>query len=1551
LTDVYYGSTEEDWNKITIGSANDALISAAIHFTEVPEVAVPVIASGVCGDNLTWTLYESGLLEITGTGAMYVGKDSPAPWKSYRSSVKTVIIDDSVTSIGDYAFYCCTSLASVTIGNSVTSIGNYAFEDCSSLASVTIPGSVTSIGEYAFCYCIILTDVYYGSTEEDWNKITIGSANDALISAAIHFTEVSEVPVPVIASGVCGPNLTWTLEDGVLTIDGTGEMYDFDKNDYIYVYIGGGSEASTGNTDVSVNKTTTAKITTDRITSTNKPTSVKPTKTETGTNRTEKNSDHITHPGYFDDDYYYTYSYSSNTQEPVIEETCTVRKEESTTAHVIKVNASESSTYREPSDSDYPAVDYPAVDYTTVEYTTQQKDYSDYMVVYRWNKHLDKIKKVVIGDGVTSIGDSAFADCTQLAAVEMSDSIISIGDYAFKNCFALTEIEIPKNVASVEEYAFYGCSALDTVNFNAEDCKILYSYYADMFYASPVKTLNVGTGVNNLPNIDTLETVNFADGATVVPAGAFSGCTKLTTVNLPDSIERIGISAFYGCDSLTSFVTPANTTYIGDFSFENCDSLAEVTIGENVEFISQNAFAGCYSLTVVNFNAKNCEFSVEGHLFYNSPVTMLNVGAGVNSLPRLSALETVTFADGATTVPYEAFRDCTKLTTVNLPDTVTVIDAYAFAGCSSLTQLELPENLTYIGYNAFYGCESLKEITIPENVTEIGGYAFSYCVSLSTLNYDAKNSYIDSYAFYLAPITVLNVGAGVDYLPAVSTVKTVTFAPGATKVPDNAFYNCTELTSVALPDSVETIGYRAFSCCTKLESIVLPKNLETIEENAFYACYNLRTADLPGSVTRIERCAFDNCSRLQSVVLPDSIQYIGEFAFYGCVSIKTLTIPEGLFAIGQAAFGCCYALESVEFNAINCCMENFDYYNGYGIFYNCDNISAVTFGAKVTAIPDALMKDKAKITSVVIPESVKSIGLHAFESTSIVTLELHSGIESISSNAFGNIGTLETIYFNVTNENCENNYFGTEIFGESGSQTDGVTVIFGETVKHIPGSLFCWNPYVRNVVFGPNVATIGDCAFLGCSGISSIELPKNLETIGCDAFYQCTSLTEVTIPENVTFIDTNAFWIREGALTTVNYNAVNCDARGAFGYNNSIRVVNVGDKVTRLSAYMFDCCENLERVYIPDVVIDIDPMAFDGCGKVIIVCKNGSYANVFAVQNNIGYIIEDDVEGTAFEIKSDMLLGYYGTAENIVLPSKTDSVGINAFKGNGFVKSIEIPYSVSVIYAGAFAECSALERVVVPFTVTEISDSAFDGTNATIYCYYNSYAYNYAVKNGINYELITVTLSSDSVNMFTGESFVINAVASVTLASGVPVVWKSSNSSVASVDSTGKIVGGNVGETTIGIYSFDGALFDECSVIVSEPVDELENVELNFEPASTDTVAYGEKIVLHINVADLPEGASVKWTSSNEAVLKTSNVNAECGTHEGCVTITVESVGNGSAEITATIVDENGEPILRDGEEIKASYTMNSKATFWQKLIAFFRKIFGISRIILQSVQ
>ena len=227
------------------------LLSASADVILPPDPFDDDPVSGICGENLTWTLdTKTGVLKITGTGATYNFVD--VPWSANKNKITTLIIDDGVTKIGRILFQDCINLKDITIGSGVTSIGEYAFENCTSLTSVTIPGAVTHIGSYAFRGCTGLTsltignsivsigyaafgdcnalaDVYFLGTMAEWNAVKIDGYNYKLEATIKHFEGSGEEE-----NNTCGENLTWTLDfkTGVMEISGTGPMYGWnDRSD------------------------------------------------------------------------------------------------------------------------------------------------------------------------------------------------------------------------------------------------------------------------------------------------------------------------------------------------------------------------------------------------------------------------------------------------------------------------------------------------------------------------------------------------------------------------------------------------------------------------------------------------------------------------------------------------------------------------------------------------------------------------------------------------------------------------------------------------------------------------------------------------------------------------------------------------------------------------------------------------------------------------------------------------------------------------------------------------------------------------------------------------------------------------------------------------------------------------------------------------------------------------------------------------------------------------------------------------------------------------
>ena len=408
---------------------------------------------GKCGDNLQWSLSSDGVLTIDGTGRMYYFSLSSAPWSNYSDNIKTVIVNYGTTYIGSYAFYGCSSLTSVSIPDSVTSIGEQAFNGCSSLASISIPKyvtsidygtfayctsltsinipeSVTSIGDYAFEWCSVLTsisipdsvtsigtyafygcplsDVYYSGTQEEWNSISISSGNDSLLNAAVHFQN-SGNGNGSISSGICGDNLTWTLtSDGVLTIDGTGKMFDYNSVPPYNI------SPWYHNTNI------TTLIVKDGVTSIGDYAFLGCYKIS-----------NISFPNSLTSIGYSAFSPCSGLTEITLPE------------NLIYLGGYSLAS------GNFSSILIP-IGITSIEPYTFS--------------NCKKLKSISLPDTLTSIGEGTFNQCTSLDSFNIPKNVVDIGRYAFWNCTSLKHIEIPSGIPQINEGTFDNCSSLKSIS-------------------------------------------------------------------------------------------------------------------------------------------------------------------------------------------------------------------------------------------------------------------------------------------------------------------------------------------------------------------------------------------------------------------------------------------------------------------------------------------------------------------------------------------------------------------------------------------------------------------------------------------------------------------------------------------------------------------------------------------------------------------------------------------------------------------------------------------------------------------------------------------------------------------------------------------------------------------------------------------------------------------------------------------------------------------------------------------------------------------------------
>ena len=570
----------------------------------------------------------------------------------------------------------------------------------------------------------------------------------------------------------------------------------------------------------------------------------------------------------------------------------------------------------------------------------------------------------------------------------------------------------------------------------------------------------------------------------------------------------------------------------------------------------------------------------------------------------------------------------------------------------------------------------------------------------------------------------------VNDIPAEIVIPSTYNAKTVTSIGEWAFYNCTGLTNITIPESVTTIENSAFYGCSGLTSITIPDSVTSIGENAFWSCRNLTSITIPYGITRIERSTFSNCWNLTSITIPDTVTSIGAYAFNACYSITTITIPDTVTSIGAGAFIHCEYLASI---AIPDGIANIE----YDTFWDCHRLASIVIPSSVTSIGDRTFCNCRNLTDITIPDNVTSIGDHVFDScrslTSInipdgvtdigkyaffgcialTSISIPNGVTSIGESAFSGCNSLTTITIPDTVTDI-----GSEAFINCNSLIS-ITLPNGLTNIYFGTFWFCEN--LTSITIPNGVISIGNYAFQCCYHLTNITIPDTVTSIGNLAFRYC-GLTSVTIGNGVTSIGNEAFRYCDD-LTSIYYTGTasewaqidGLDNLMGYGANNKTLYINsepvtevVLENIPEIKPHAFAHCLSLTSITIPDSVTSIGNLAFSCCFNLTSVTIGNGVTSIgedafLACTSLTEITIPDSVTSIGY--------GAFSTCTNlvsIILSDNITSIENGMFQGCSSLSEITIPDGVTSIGVVAFQDCSSLSEIIIPDSVTSIGDYAFE---------------------------------------------------------------------------------------------------------------------------------------------------------------------------------------------------------------------------------------------------
>ena len=1239
---------------------------------------------------------------------------------NYNLNLVTFDKDSVLKSIGEKTFIYSYSLSNISLPKTLINIGSFAFAE-TNLNEVTIPSSLTSFGEGAFASCSNLENIYVEANNKNYVSIdgVVYSKNKEIL---IEFPAGKKI-------------YSYTINNSTKKI---GRYAFYGSNNLNYIHLSENLEEIDEYAFAYVSNLSFINIT-----------------------------DNVTLIGRyaFSNDYNLSsINFTTNSKLPRISfasfSNCGIN------SFTIPSNVSTISQY----------VFSGCDNLTQINFARNSKVDTIPSFMFDGCKSLNSII-FEEGSNLKTIQAHGFANLNSLTTIDLSNTKVnSIGNYAFANCSNLTNITLNNNLTSIGRYAFYKCNNLLSIDIPSSVNYIgRYAFYSngniDVYFKGEVLPATLQENWDNgikgyyvgIKDIITENDFQYAklsnNNIALIKYTGSETILDLTTINLNGTISQIGGYAFYN-SPVKKIILPNTINSIERYAFAY-SKIEEINIPSSVTFIGNNAFIKS-NISKITFESNSNLERIEQYAFaFTSNLKVITLPKSLVSVGSYmfyeSGLESINFEEGIllTNISKHMFSS-SKITDIVIPNSVNYIDDSAFRDCTSLTNVVLSDadNLQ-IHANAFYNT-SLTTINIPNNVTYIGEYSLVGLRNLKAYNVSNDNLYykdIDGVLFSKDGKKLIAYPANKEGSYIINKdVETIGFG---------AFEN-SSLSNVTFEDNINllTIGYRAFYDSKKLKEITIPNSVVSIDYYAFANCESLESVlfEKENKLTGIYEGAFYNCSKLSNIIIPDSIIEISDFAFYGCKSLTKLPISENnnLRGIYQYAFAYTgitslvvpdsvididnYAFAGSKLNKVYISnVKQKEFVIGLGAFYDCNELKEITlpfigksfeddeiswlgyiFGAgnyeaNNTYVPESLKK-------VTINEGISKIGVGGFNKCeNLEIINVPHSVVYVSNYAFNET----TARYELTNEIAFDEAesftcFGKGISGELkikngitrlpclNSTKDLIYVSIPNSVTTIDSSAFNGCSGLTNIEIPNSVTSIGDFAFFDCSSLRHVEIPNSVITIGDSAFYNCSSLRSVEIPNSVTNIGDSAFRYCESINEIILSNSLISIGEYAFT-NCKIEELTIPNSVIEIGDWAFEYCGNLKKVKIGENLSSLAPNSFFGCE--ILYVENSSdlelsfdssdyrflvvNARIITDKNGIKYFKQENENTLVFE-----------TIDGFMFKQENNNYTLISY--NGSKNEVTLPLNINNSkYNISYFVNGAAKIINVPDSFVEIGEYAF----------------------------------------------------------------------------------------------------------------------------------------------------------------------------------------------------------------------------------------------------